>query len=46
MNTHVEADILDSEVKWALGSIRTNKASEDDEIPADLFQNLNDAVKC
>ena len=31
--THLEPDILESEVKWALRSITTNKASEDDEIP-------------
>ena len=44
--THLEADILEWEVKWALGSITTNKASEDDGIPAELFQILNDdAVK-
>ena len=46
MNTHVEADILDSEVKWALGSITTNKASGGDGIPAELFKILKeDAVK-
>ena len=38
MITHLEADILESKVKWALGSIITNKANEDDEIPAELFQ--------
>ena len=38
--THLEPDILECEVKWALGSITTNKASGDDEIPADLFQIL------
>ena len=44
--THPEPDILDCEVKWALGSITTNKASEDDEIPVELFQILkDDAVK-
>ena len=44
--THLEPDILDCEVKWALGSINTNKASRCDEIPAELFQNLkDDAVK-
>ena len=36
--THLEPDILDCEVKWALGSITTNKASVDDGIPAELFQ--------
>ena len=44
--THLEPDILECEVKWALGSIITNKASGGDEIPAELFQSLNDdAVK-
>ena len=38
--THLEPDILESEVKWVLGSITMNKASGDDEIPADLFQIL------
>ena len=42
MITHLEPDILECEVKWALGSITTNKASEDDEIPTELFQNLKD----
>ena len=36
--THLEADILECEVKGALGSITTNKASGDDGIPAELFQ--------
>ena len=36
--THLEPDILECEVKWALGSITTNKASADDGIPAELFQ--------
>ena len=40
--THLEPDILECEVKWALGSITTNKASEGDGIPADLFQILKD----
>ena len=35
--THLEPDILASEVKWALGSITTNKANEGDGIPAELF---------
>ena len=35
--THLEPDILDCEVKWALGSITTNKASGGDGIPAELF---------
>ena len=44
--THVEPDILEWEVQWALGSITTNKASGGDGIPAELFQILkNDAVK-
>ena len=43
---HLEADILECEVKWALGSITTNKASGGDGIPAELFQILkDDAVK-
>ena len=46
MITHVEPDILECEVKWALESITTNKASGGDEIPAELFQILkDDAVK-
>ena len=46
MITHLEADILECKVKWALGSITTNKASGGDEIPAELFQILKDgAVK-
>ena len=44
--THVEPDILEWEVKWALGSITTNKASGGDGIPVELFQILKyDAVK-
>ena len=44
--THLEPDILESEVRWALGSITTNKASGGDGIPAELFQVLKDnAVK-
>ena len=39
---HLEPDILDCEVKWALGSITTNKASGGDEIPVELFQILKD----
>ena len=35
--THPEPDILECEVKWALGSITTNKASGGDRIPAELF---------
>ena len=46
MITHLEPDILESEVKWALGSITTNKASGGDGIPVELFQILkDDAVK-
>ena len=40
--THLEPDILDCEVKWALGSSSTNKASEGDGIPGELFQILKD----
>ena len=40
--THLEPDILECEVKWALGSITTNKASGDDGIPVELFQILKD----
>ena len=44
--THLEPDILECEVKWALGSITTDKAIGDDRIPAELFQVLkDDAVK-
>ena len=44
--THLEPDILECEVKWALESITTNKASGGDEIPVELFQILkDDAVK-
>ena len=42
VNTHLEPDILECEVKWALGSITTNKASRGDGIPAELFQILKD----
>ena len=43
---HLEADILECEVKWALESITTNKASGGDGIPVELFQILkDDAVK-
>ena len=38
MMTHLEPDILVCEVKWVLGSITTNKASGDDEIPVDYFK--------
>ena len=40
--THLEPDILEHEVKWALGSITTNKASDGDGIPVELFQILKD----
>ena len=40
--THLEPDILECEVKWALGSITMNKASEGDGIPGELFQILED----
>ena len=44
--THLEPDILECEVKWALGSITTNKTSGGDGIPVELFQILkDDAVK-
>ena len=46
MIIHVEPDFLECEVKWALGSLITNKASGGDGIPAELFQILKDgAVK-
>ena len=46
MITHQEPEILECEVKWALGSTTTNKASGSDGIPVDLFQILkDDAVK-
>ena len=45
--THLGSDILEREVKWALGSITMNKASGGDEIPVELFQILKyDAMKC
>ena len=44
--THLEPDILKCKVKWALGSVATNKASGGDGIPVELFQILkDDAVK-
>ena len=44
--THLEPDILECKVKWALGSITMNKASGGDGIPVELFQILkDDAVK-
>ena len=42
--TYLEPDILECEVKWALGSITANKASGGDGIPAELFQILKDAA--
>ena len=46
MITHLEPDSLECEVKWALGSITTDKFSGSDEIPVELFQKLkDDAVK-
>ena len=46
MVTHLEPDILECKVKWALGSITMNKARGDDGIPIELFQILkDDAVK-
>ena len=42
--THLEPDILECEVKWALGSITKNKASGGDGIPVELFQILKDAA--
>ena len=46
VNTHLQPDIVEYEVKWALESITTNKASGNDGIPVELFQTLkDDAVK-
>ena len=46
MITHLKSDILGCEIKWALGSIATNKVSGGDRIQAELFQILkDDAVK-
>ena len=42
--THLEPDILENEVKWALGSITINKASGGDGIPVEPFQILKDAA--
>ena len=42
MITHLEPDIMEWKVKWALGSITTNKASRGDGIPVELFQILKD----
>ena len=46
MVTHLEPDILESEVKWVLGNITKNKASGGDGIPAELFQLLKMLWKC
>ena len=44
--THLEPSVLECQVRWAIGSITTNKASGEDGIPAELFQILkDDAVK-
>ena len=44
MLTHLGPDILECEVKWALGSTTVNKVSGGDEIPVELFQILKDNV--
>ena len=44
--SHPEPDILECEVKWALGSIATNKASGDDGIPAELHSIYQQILKC
>ena len=46
MITHLEPDILEWEVKWALGRITMNKASGGDGIPVELFQVLKDGRQC
>ena len=46
MITHLEPDILEWEVTWALDNITTNKASGDGEIPVELFKILKDDVCC
>ena len=47
VDSHLKPDILEYEVKWALGSITWNRASGGDRIPAELFKILkDDAVKC
>ena len=45
MITYLEPDTLESKVKWALGSVSTNKASGGDGIPAQLFQVLKDDAR-
>ena len=42
--THLEPDILESEVKWALGSTTSNKASGGDEVPVELFPDLENLL--
>ena len=42
MITHIEPDVLECEIKWALGNITTNNASGSDGIPVELFQILKD----
>ena len=44
MVTHLEPDILECDIKWALGSITSNKASGGDGVPAELFKILIDAA--
>ena len=44
VNTHLEPDILECKVKWALGSITMNKPSRSDGIPVELFQILKDVA--
>ena len=46
MSTHLEPDILESEGKWALGSIAMNKASGGDGIPVELFQDDDVKMMC
>ena len=47
MITHLEPDILECKITWALGNITTNKASRSDRIPTELFQILKDMLfKC
>ena len=47
MITHLEPDILECKITWALGNITTNKASRGDRIPTELFQILKDMLfKC
>ena len=45
MVTHLDPDILECKVKWALGSITMNKANGGDEIPVELFQILKDGAR-